>query len=369
MQEILCALYIPVFKTKFSLFWTISFFKIKSGLLRTISLGRSAIEVPGDLSDVTTDLQVVNLELLHHWTMFACHGFGDKPGDRIPWQIEIPQIACKQPFLMRGILAISALHMSRVRPEQKQKYLMLAVHHQNLALPSYRYVIDDFRNKMTRGELRCRDRLCESHQRVCLCRPPPLGEQSFRRRLFHDWSARVAPSPSRRQANPQSWRKLDRKRSHAFQLRTIEADIDLAYSPDDSMLATLDALFDRQYPTCHLSDEDIEVYRTTLRLLRDAYAMPLLPHQTLGVKLSMFIWVERIPQRYLELLSDLKPQALVLLAHFCTLLKEGATRYWYMEGAAERLLSALHDVLDEEWRPWIAWPLEKVNIIDVRHNE
>jgi hypothetical protein len=104
-------------------------------------------------------------------------------------------------------------------------------------------------------------------------------------------------------------------------------------------------------------------------LLREAFAIPLLPDQTLGVKLSMFIWAERIPQKYLELLGDLEPQALILLAHFCILLNQGAARYWYMEGAAERLLSALRDVLDEEWRPWIAWPLEEVNITDEHHNE
>src|ERR1700709_50976 len=107
------------------------------------------VDIPKDLSARTTDLQVEELELLHHWTLFASIGFGDKPGDEVLWQVEIPRIACKQPFLMRGILAVSALHMSRVRPDKRQEFLLRDVYHQNLALPSYRYVIDDFRGKMT----------------------------------------------------------------------------------------------------------------------------------------------------------------------------------------------------------------------------
>lgn len=149
----------------------------------------------------------------------------------------------------------------------------------------------------------------------------------------------------------------------AFQVREINGYIDLSCNPDDSRLAKLEALFDGQDAVYDLSQREIEAYRTTLRLLRESSAIPLMPCRTLGVKLSMFRWVELVPQIYLELLGNLKPQALILLAHFCVLLKQGAKSYWYMEGAAERLISALHDVLHEEWRPWIAWPLRMVNDI------
>lgn len=322
--------------------------------------------IPKDLSDQTTDLQVESLELLHHWTTYAYHGFGDKPEDRIAWQVDIPQIACKQPFLMRGILAVSALHMSHVRPEQRQKYLVLAVHHQNLALPSYRYVIDDFRNKMTEENCHAVIGFASLTSAYAFADPHPLGSTAF---------AGVSP----RTGVPE-WLLLLRgarqilnvgrdwiaKGPMAFQLRTVPpGEIDLTYNPDDARLAALEDLFDRKYLACHISEEDTAVYRTTLRLLRETFAIPFLPHQILGVKLSMFTWAEHIPQRYLELLGDLKPQALILLAHFCVLLEEGGAHYWYMEGAAKRLISALRGVLDDEWKPWIAWPLEKVNIIDV----
>src|SRR6202012_4597572 len=96
-----------------------------------------------------TGLPLEELELLHRWIVFASHGFGDNPVDVKVWQVEIPQLACKQPFLMNGILAIAALHKSRPEPETRQEYLVRAVHHQNRALPFYRNINDDFREHMT----------------------------------------------------------------------------------------------------------------------------------------------------------------------------------------------------------------------------
>jgi hypothetical protein len=306
-------------------------------------------------------LQVGDLELLHHWTVYACQGFGDKPGDVKAWQVEMPQVACRQPFLMRGILAVSALHMSRVRPEEKQKYLVRAVHHQNMALPSYRYVIDDFRNKMTEENCHAVIGFASLTSAYAIAESHYLETNHF-----------VEVSSS---TGVPEWLHLLRgarqildvgrewisKGPMAFQVRSIEGEIDVSYNPEDLRFAALDILFDRREASCSLSEGEIEAYRTALRLLRESAAIPFLSCQTLGIKLSMFRWVELIPQLYLELLGDLKPQALILLAHYCILLRKGGDRYWYMEGAAERLLSSLQNILDEEWKPWIAWPLQMVN--------
>lgn len=330
---------------------------VKSSILSKSSL----VEIPRDLSDSTTDLQVVDLDLLHHWTMFACHGFGDRLGDERSWQVDMPQIACKQPFLMRGILAMSALHMSRARPEERQKYLVRAVYHQNIALPSYRYVIDDFRNNMTEENCHAVIGFASLTSAYAFAEPHPFGGN------------RVAGVSS--QTGVPEWLHLLRgarkildvrkewlvKGPMAFQVRSIHGAIDLSYNPEDHRLLSLEALFDRQGTSDTLLETEIDTYRTTLRLLRETCAIPLLPCLTLGVKLAMFRWVEQVPQMYLELLSQFRPRALILLAYFCVLLKTGAKHYWYMEGAAERIISALQDMLSEEWIPWIAWPIQEIN--------
>ncbi|KAI1615537.1 hypothetical protein EDD36DRAFT_191189 [Exophiala viscosa] len=321
-------------------------------------------EVPRDLSDRTTDLEVQDLELLHHWTTSAYKGFGDKPGDEVPWQLEMPQIACEQPFLMRGILAMSALHLSCCRPTQKQKWLVRAVYHQNRALPSYRYIVNDFQSKMTEQNCHAVIGFASLTSAYAFQDPdPPNPDRSPGKSSpisFPEWlyllrGARQILDVGR------DWIS---RGPMAFQIRVVNHPIDLSCNPRDSHMAVLATLFDRKRrdPSLYkLSDREIEAYQLTLRLLRESSAMPFLPCKTLGVKLSMFRWVEKAPQAYLDLLAEGKPEALVLLAHLCLLLKEGSRSYWYMEGAAERLMAIICDALPATWRPWIAWPVEVVN--------
>lgn len=326
-----------------------------------VSSGSLVADIPKDLSNKTTDLQVQDLELLHHWTVSACHGFGDKPEDVKPWQVEMPQVACNQPFLMRGILAVSALHMSRVLPDKSQEYLVRAVHHHNLALPSYRYIIEDLRNKMTEENCHAVIGFASLTSAYTFAEPHPLETTHI-----------IDVSP--RKGVPE-WLHLLRgarqildvgkhwisKGPMAFQVRSIQGDIDLSCNPEDYRLAALETLVDGRDSSCPLPEREMEAYRITLRLLRESAAIPLQPSQTFGIKLSLFRWVELIPQVYLELLGELRPHALILLAHFCILLGRSGAHYWYMAGAAERLISAIQDNLDEEWWSWIAWPLQMVS--------
>ncbi len=53
-------------------------------------------------------------------------------------QHDILKQAAKHPFLMHGLLAISALHLADKEPASAAEYLPLSIHHQNLAISSFR---------------------------------------------------------------------------------------------------------------------------------------------------------------------------------------------------------------------------------------
>ena len=106
--------------------------------------------------------------------------------------------------------------------------------------------------------------------------------------------------------------------------------------------------------------EEIDLYRETFAILRKSFALPWQPGETLSVKLSVFTFAGSAPQRYLELLSVLRPVALVILCYMCVLLQE-CGRCWYTKGAAERIVSEVDNkILGEEWRSWIVWLLQRV---------
>jgi hypothetical protein len=148
--------------------------------------------------------------------------------------------------------------------------------------------------------------------------------------------------------------------SHTHVIQDFADSIDLSLSPDDYHLAALGEEMDRLPVSSPDEIEEMKIFREALAMLRRAFALPWQPGEHLGVKLSVFTWVGSVPQRYLELLSVLRPVALVIICYMSVMLKE-CEHYWYIKGAARRIVSEVYNnILGEEWQSWIAWPLQRV---------
>jgi hypothetical protein len=305
------------------------------------------------------NLNISDLELMHHWTLSAYTGFGYRPGDEIMWRDEIPRIALKQPFLMRGLLAVSALQLARLMPAQKEHYLAVAAHHQNLALPCYRYLVEDVGHRMTPenchaiaafGHLTTAYAFATPHPPgsvlfAGLCSSTGVPEWVYLLRgargilaMAKDW---IADGPLK------------------FSFRGLPETVDVSLSPEDFQLSALGVEIDNLEVTTPEEHHELDIYRESLFLLRQTFAIPYQPGEVLGVKFAIFIWVEVVPAEFLELLSSLKPVALVILAHLCVLLKK-CENFWYIKGSAERIILEVNNILEEAWRPWIAWALQMV---------
>ncbi|KAK3202415.1 hypothetical protein GRF29_161g1142261 [Pseudopithomyces chartarum] len=99
-----------------------------------------------DYHDGTQDLGMRDLALLHQWSISTCYGFGDDfIDDVMPWRDHLPVLAQQFPFLMRGMLALSALHLAKnaTNAHTRVKFLRAAAYHQDLALPEYRCMLLD----------------------------------------------------------------------------------------------------------------------------------------------------------------------------------------------------------------------------------
>lgn len=88
-------------------------------------------------------LGIKDLELMHQWTLHSYKGFGDREVDRPIWANEVPEMAFECTWLLRGILSVAALHLSRTRPDRMQEYLDVATSYQDLALGSFREILQN----------------------------------------------------------------------------------------------------------------------------------------------------------------------------------------------------------------------------------
>jgi hypothetical protein len=68
--------------------------------------------------------------------------------------------------------------------------------------------------------------------------------------------------------------------------------------------------------------EEMDIYKETLAIFRKSFALPWQQGEALSAKLSVSTFVGSVPRRYLELLSVLRPVALVILCYMCMLLQE-----------------------------------------------
>jgi hypothetical protein len=59
------------------------------------------------------------------------------------WRVVVPQLAMQHHFLMKGIFAVSALHMSHLQPPGSDELLIFAARYQQSALQAYRLILDN----------------------------------------------------------------------------------------------------------------------------------------------------------------------------------------------------------------------------------
>ena len=83
----------------------------------------------GGRIDVDTglpDLNLLDLELLHNFTTSTSATMSHTPLLRTLWRINVPKLGFENDYVMRGILALSALHMARFTTSKKDYYFHIA---------------------------------------------------------------------------------------------------------------------------------------------------------------------------------------------------------------------------------------------------
>ncbi|ODH35386.1 hypothetical protein ACO22_02959 [Paracoccidioides brasiliensis] len=75
----------------------------------------------------------------------------------------------------------------------------------------------------------------------------------------------------------------------------------------------------------------------------------------------IFVWPIAIPQTYLILLGEPKPEEMVILAHYPALLQQ-VDDQWFMKGWARYSVMQIATALGEEWQAWLTWPKEVTGV-------
>jgi hypothetical protein len=346
----------------------------------SIETDASSIDVEGDSTGNSTsnechssnlDPQLmadIDTELLEHFKSCTCHEIGYDPMSRDVWHKDVPALAAKHPFLMHGMLACAALHTAFGNPKDRRRYKMIAAHHQGLALPT-------FRTEIARpSEDNCFALLAFTQLLILHCFAADTNNED----LFIVGGKDDIDLPE--------WLYVIRGSCHIFtavwphimngpylSLMTGGVAVDDLECRDVPVeMPEVDKRLRRLLDILHFNIEkrrsDGTFLETTpllaaililIRAFSKAQAAQLRNNYTMWI--AIYTWPTQVPEEYLNLLKKRDPAALVVLAHYCILLRP-LEHNWFMQGYSSRLLSRIYSQLDEEWHEWMQWPLEEIGL-------
>ncbi|KAH7129830.1 hypothetical protein B0J13DRAFT_452185 [Dactylonectria estremocensis] len=285
----------------------------------------------------------MDLGLMNHYTSLTS---GTLPGASLRvWQSEIPKQAISYPFLMHQILAVSAFHLASLQPSRSQVHFTQALQHQQHAICGINAEVSNVTSGNCHALFAASSLLfigafaastpalhkthqCEMDNIVdifTLIRGVSgiLGsaKEDIRQGSLGDFMDCV-PHPVESELLNLLLEKLPEIRQ-SFHGNSTQA---LA----DEAIAGLQESIDRALTTS--------------------------PELTVAI-----IWPMTLNDGFLALLRVRHPAALVVVAHYCTVLHSAGSDYWFMRGWGRCVATAIAECLAPPWKESIQWPLAYIS--------
>lgn len=274
------------------------------------------------------------------------------------WHVAIPQLAVNHSFLKHGILACSALHLAYLNPLERQRYKLTAAYHQDQALPEFRSSI------MNANEDNCHALLAFSQLLIVHCFASDEQDEN------------LLLVGGKHESDLPDWLNIIRNGCVIFEnvlevmnagpltpllVNGIEKNRRIDEVPENPKISErLRHLAEIPLRgNCH--EATLRAFPDALLELSRAFSKAEASRHVFDMWTAVYIWPAQVPLAYLDLLRDRSPAALILLAHYCILLKP-LESHWYISSLPKRLLSRIYRQLDPEWRHWLQWPIEEIGL-------
>jgi hypothetical protein len=298
-----------------------------------------------------------DMELWHHFITSTADTLSS------PWCDELPRIALSCDYLLHAILATAALHHAFLDPSQAERYNYRAQHHQVLGLPSSKRAMSEITSENA-SQLFAFSNLLMIFNFASYRSPEqvfPFASDGG----YHgvsNWiaclrgcSSLISMAGTHIEAGPLGF-LLTQGRELAFSI----ANGALPRPEDDESLKQITETV-LHLPSIKSSTtvEEMESYIDAISCLRNLLAASAQGLTSIMQRVTTSMWPCQVKDTYVRLLSEYRPPALIIMAHYCILLKD-VKDCWYMEHRALNLFEAVQKGLGEEWAPYVEHPYHVV---------
>ncbi|KAK8169637.1 hypothetical protein IWX90DRAFT_185402 [Phyllosticta citrichinensis] len=301
-------------------------------------------------------LNMVDLELLHNFSTSTSHTITANPELRTLWRMEVPCLAFKYDFVMRAILAVSALHMGYWKPESADFYVQRAIAHHKIGLRGPTAILPH----VTRDN--CSPLYVFSALTAMLSLAMPRKSDDF---LFvgtegvADWLFLMRGITSVIESS-RDWilsgsigAMLHRVNRDGFDPHTSNTE---PRPPEEDHLADLRRFVEREMAE---KPEDREIYVGALDELSKSYHIVHRLGPTDCRMRPIFSWSCQVSNEYLTRLTNHESMSLVIFAHYAVLLHR-LDHLWWVKGWGTHLITKIYALVESVYRQWLRWPVEEI---------
>ncbi|KAL3425534.1 C6 zinc finger protein [Phlyctema vagabunda] len=304
------------------------------------------------MNESSMSLNLTDLELLHNFTTQTFSTLAFDPLLRNLWRINVPQLAFNYGFVMRGILAVSALHLAYYKPSKREYYLAQAMRQHQTALNTGIGMLSNV------TEENCSAIYIFSVLTFFFTLGSPRKAGHFlliENNGIAEWLYLLRGTRTIVESC------LDALRNGILGPMFRVGDRRLALYETAPGLEQLSELGSYAKNSC-TDPEKLQVYLGAIEELDRSFALIYNSGVQSVETAHIFLWVFRISEEYLQLLREGSQEALAIFAYGCVLLKH-LDCHWWMDGWSTHLISRTYYLLDEEHRLWIRWPIEEIGWI------
>ncbi|KAJ5310093.1 RTA-like protein [Penicillium atrosanguineum] len=334
------------------------------GLRQTFKLSKSqpsqTTQSTGTQCDLSSGsigtISIADLQLFHHYTIETYRTMTNDGDQYHIWQKYLVEWGIEFPSILHLILALSALHLAHEQPILRVQYLQQADDHFTFGIRSVTSVLSQLNAENCQKVYMSAILICFIYfgrgprpkeylifstsgpaEWLTLMHGVRLIVQTHRAKVF---SGLLEPK-SNEQSHDLTTEMRNELHEHTVHTEAVQRLVERDISNKEDRGKYLAAI------------------ENLLEIMRGVYERRSAGSSGVDLMDLLIGWVYRLSEEMVGSLERKEPYALVILAYWAVLLKYMDSA-WFMSGWAEHVLSGISTCLDEEFCPWIEWPMKQV---------
>lgn len=276
-----------------------------------------------------------------------------------PWMTELPKIALSCNYLIHGMMSAAALHLAYLHPDQRERYQLLSVQHQDIALEPFQIAMSNITTENCNQVFGFSLLLMVSHfasfRASEFFLSPVTGNNGLSDWVIWHRGCQTILNQARASITSGPLAPLigEEQRARIY----TEAAKQPGDENDKSLENVLRFLDESPSIKASTTVAEMEACKDATTRLRRLLKASSQTEDSVIRRAFASIWPVIISDVFVQLLSQFQPLALIIMAHYCLLIKN-CHSCWYMEHRAYHMFDAVKQNLSEEWTIYIERPLK-----------